>query len=79
MFITDATVPQENLVGEPGGGWSVLQIALAYERRLMGDLARTTRPATKPQADTDSLVAMARNAGKLGDRHTRQEIARVEG
>jgi alkylation response protein AidB-like acyl-CoA dehydrogenase len=79
VFITDATVPHANLVGEPGGGWSVLQVALAYERRLMGDLARTSRSAHKPQADTDSLVAMARNAGNLGDSHIRQEIARVEG
>ncbi len=79
VFITDAKVPHENLVGEPGGGWSVLQVALAYERRLMGDLARTSRSASKPQADSDSLVAMARNAGNLGDSHIRQEIARVEG
>ena len=35
VFITDARVPHANLVGEPGGGWPVLQLALAYERRLM--------------------------------------------
>jgi alkylation response protein AidB-like acyl-CoA dehydrogenase len=78
VFITGARVPHANLVGEPGGGWAVLQLALAYERRLMGDLARTSRSAHKPQADTDSLVAMARNAGNLGASHIRQEIARVE-
>ena len=43
VFITDARVRNDNLVGEPGGGWAVLQLALAYERRLMGDLARTSK------------------------------------
>jgi len=79
VFITDATVPAENLVGPPGGGWSVLQTALGYERRLMGDLARTTKAATKPQEDRDSLVELARSYGKLDDGYTRQQIAKIEG
>ena len=78
VFITDARVPQANLVGEPGGGWSVLQLALAYERRLMGDLARTSRASRDLKPDADSLIGMARSAGKLGDAAIRQEIARVE-
>ena len=78
VFITDARVPHANLVGEPGGGWPVLQLALAYERRLMGDLARTSRASRDLKPDADSLIGMARSAGKLGDSHIRQEIARVE-
>ncbi|TGD89855.1 acyl-CoA dehydrogenase [Mycolicibacterium sp. CH28] len=78
VFISDARVPDTNLVGQPGGGWSVLQVALAYERRLMGDLARTSRSARKPQADADSLIEMARSAGNLDDSLIRQEIGRVE-
>jgi alkylation response protein AidB-like acyl-CoA dehydrogenase len=78
VFISNARCPAENLVGEPGGGWSVLQVALGYERRLMGDLARTARSARKPQADNDSLVEMARAAGRLGDADVRQQIARVD-
>ncbi|CAN5744789.1 acyl-CoA dehydrogenase family protein [soil metagenome] len=78
VFITDAAVPAENLIGSRGGGWSVLQTALGYERRLMGDLARTTKQATKPQEDRDSLVELARSYGKLDDGHTRQEIARID-
>ena len=78
VFITDARVPHANLVGEPGGGWPVLQLALAYERRLMGDLARTARASRDLKPDADSLIGMARAAGKLGDSHIRQEIARVE-
>ncbi len=78
VFITDARVPHANLVGEPGGGWPVLQLALAYERRLMGDLARTSRASRDLKPDADSLIGMARSAGKLGDSHIRQDIARVE-
>jgi len=78
VFITDARVPHANLVGEPGGGWPVLQLALAYERRLMGDLARTSRASRDLKPDADSLIGMARAAGKLGDSAIRQEIARVE-
>jgi alkylation response protein AidB-like acyl-CoA dehydrogenase len=79
VFITDASVPAENMVGPYNGGWSVLQTALGYERRLMGDLARTTRAASKPQEDKDSLIALARSHGKLDDGYTRQEIARIDG
>jgi alkylation response protein AidB-like acyl-CoA dehydrogenase len=77
VFITNARVPAENLVGPPGGGWAVLQVALAYERRLMGDVARTARAAGTFEADTDDLVALAREFGKFGDSHIRQQIARV--
>ena len=46
VFLTDAVVPADNMVGAPGDGWRVLQTALGYERRLMGDLARTSRAAS---------------------------------
>ena len=79
VFITDARVPHANLVGEPGGGWAVLQLALAHERRLMGDLARTSRVARDLKPDADSLIGMARSAGVLSDAHIRQQIARIDG
>jgi alkylation response protein AidB-like acyl-CoA dehydrogenase len=79
VFITDARVPHANLVGEPGGGWAVLQLALAHERRLMGDLARTSKSSGDLKPDSDSLIGMARAAGRLSDSHIRQEIAVVEG
>lgn len=78
VFITDARVPDANLVGEPGGGWSVLQLALAYERRLMGDVARTSRSSGEFEASKSGIIDMARAAGKLSDSFVRQEIARVE-
>ncbi len=79
VFITDARVPHANLVGDPGDGWAVLQLALAHERRLMGDLARTSKSSGDLKPDSNSLIGMARAAGRLADSHIRQEIAVVEG
>lgn len=74
VFLTDARVSDANRIGEPGEGWSVLQVALGYERRLMGDIARTARRKEK----SSGLVEMAREAGCLGDSHIRQQIARAQ-
>jgi alkylation response protein AidB-like acyl-CoA dehydrogenase len=79
IFIEDARVPAENLIGELNGGWSVLQTALAYERRFMGDLARTARDSKRPRAEkTHVLMDLARDAGRLSDPDIRQQIARVD-
>jgi alkylation response protein AidB-like acyl-CoA dehydrogenase len=79
IFIEDARVPADNLIGELNGGWSVLQTALAYERRFMGDLARTARDSKRPRAEkANVLVELARDAGRLADPYVRQQIARVD-
>jgi alkylation response protein AidB-like acyl-CoA dehydrogenase len=79
VFIEDARVPAENLVGELNAGWSVLQTALGYERRFMGDLARTAKDNKRPRAEKENLlVELAREAGRLGDPYIRQQIARVD-
>lgn len=74
VFLTDARVPDANRIGATGEGWSVLQVALAYERRLMGDVARTSRGKEK----SGGLVELAREAGCLDDSHIRQQIARAQ-
>ncbi|BBZ01285.1 acyl-CoA dehydrogenase [Mycolicibacterium chitae] len=79
VFITDAAVPAENLIGPLNGGWGVLQTALGYERRLMGDLARTARSSGQTDAGRDSLITLAADHGKISDSHTRQQIARIDG
>ena len=51
MFLDDVRVPADHLVGPLDGGWRVLQTALAYERSVMGDLARGPRePTRRPRA-----------------------------
>jgi alkylation response protein AidB-like acyl-CoA dehydrogenase len=75
VFFTDAKAPGENLLGEPGGGWRVLQTALAYERSVMGDRARGPRRAAEG-ANVD-LIALARQSGRLADPVFRQQLART--
>lgn len=36
VFLTDAVVPESNVVGEVGSGWTIVKAALAHERRAMG-------------------------------------------
>jgi alkylation response protein AidB-like acyl-CoA dehydrogenase len=71
VFITGAVVPGDYLVGEPGGGWRVLQTALAYERSVMGDAARASRHRTL----ADDLVGLARRHGRLDDPVVRDRLA----
>jgi len=77
VFLTDVVVPAENLLGEPGAGWGVLQTALAYERSVMGEGARGPRSGVAESKDEEPLIALAREAGRLGDPLLRQDIARV--
>ena len=74
VFITDAIVPAANLLGT---GWGVLQTALAYERSVMGDGARGPRSGAAEATNEDVLIALAREAGVLGDPLQRQDIAKV--
>lgn len=73
VFITDARVSDEYLVGGEGNGWRVLQTALAYERSIMGDSGRGSRNKSK----ADSLVELAREHGRLDDPAIRKELADV--
>ncbi len=85
VFIDQARVPAENLLGDLGAGWKVLQTALAYERSVMGDQARGPR---KPDGEEDfgntssggaeiDLAELARKLGVGSDPTLRQELARV--
>jgi len=73
VFITDAVVPGEYLVGAEGDGWRVLQTALAYERSIMGDGARASRHHTL----ADDLIGLAREHGRLDDPVLRYHLAKV--
>ncbi len=90
VFLDGARVPAANLLGRINEGWRVLQTALAYERSVMGDLARGPRQS-EPQAagaansvapvgasatEVD-LVALARETGRAGDPLIRQAVASI--
>jgi alkylation response protein AidB-like acyl-CoA dehydrogenase len=77
VFLTDAIVPEENLLGPLNAGWGVLQTALAYERSVMGDGARGPRSGVAETTSEEPLIALAREAGALGDPLIRQQVARA--
>ena len=77
VFLTDVIVPAENLLGVEGGGWGVLLTALAYERSVMGEMARGPRSGAADSGGEANLIALAREAGCLDDPLIRQDIARV--
>ena len=79
VFLSDVRVPRENLLGPLHGGWRVLQTALAYERSVMGELARGPRSGLPASATENGFIALAREAGCLQDPIIRQQIARVAG
>lgn len=79
VFIDGARVPAENLIGGEGQGWQVLQTALAYERSVMGDMARGARRKAGREDDANLFVTLAREAGQLDDPVIRQRIAQVVG
>ena len=75
VFISDAIVPAENLLGALNSGWQVLNTALAYERSVMGEGARGPRSGVAEATDVEPLIGLAREAGVLNDPNLRQDIA----
>lgn len=73
VFITDALVPDDHLLGPEGGGWRALQTALAYERSIMGDTGRASRNRSR----ADDLIALARAHGRLDDAAVRRSLTEV--
>ncbi|HMC38182.1 MAG TPA: acyl-CoA dehydrogenase family protein [Acidimicrobiales bacterium] len=92
VFIDGARVPAENRLGAENEGWRVLQTALAYERSLMGDLARGPRDPKRSAAEAEEagpmggggvggsevdLAALARSVGRWGEPLIRQAVMQV--
>ena len=63
VFLTDARVPDADIIGAPGEGWRVALTTLAHERRLDRRPARIPlepgagRAMVEAQAETDELMA----------------------
>lgn len=76
VFLDGAEVPAENIVGNEGDGWKVMQTALAVERLVMGEGAGERRQGSA-KSNVVSLIDIAREAGKLDDPIARQELAQV--
>jgi alkylation response protein AidB-like acyl-CoA dehydrogenase len=74
-FLTDVRVPDSDRVGDVDAGWSIAQKWMFHERMLYNS-PYTTVPTTTYYGGGGSSghVALAREAGKLEDRATRQLI-----
>ncbi len=87
VFLTDARVHDDNMLGEYNGGWWVLTSALAYERAAMGGSQRRTQQSTDAVRTSDSeasapvpdltLVELARARGVAADPGIRQDLMRL--
>ena len=74
VFLDSVRIPAENMIGEPGAGWSVAQASLAHERG--------TLPGEKERDPAGVLVRIARQRRQRGkpaieDSAVRQQIGRV--
>ncbi|MBO0729304.1 MAG: acyl-CoA dehydrogenase family protein [Acidimicrobiaceae bacterium] len=67
VFLNGVEVPDEAVLGEVHGGWTVASTLLGNERGLTGD----------DWLDADDLVSLARAKGVSGDAKVRQGIAEV--
>jgi alkylation response protein AidB-like acyl-CoA dehydrogenase len=54
VFLDGARIPADHVLGGLNEGWRVLQTALAYERSVMGDVARGPRSAERRRPDEGS-------------------------
>ncbi len=70
VFFTDVLVPADRLVGRLNGGWAITQGSLAHERAglWVDGVARF-------EATVQSLIELARKAGRDGDVGVRRRIA----
>ena len=78
VFITDARMPLDHLVGDLNDGWRVLQTALGYERLVMGSSRHSggDRRTLPVGADVD-LIELARRVGRQDDPLVRQALAEI--
>jgi len=73
IFMEEAEIPDENVVGEVGGGWQVAITTLMFERAGLGAVAVVGLRRT-----LEDLVALVRERGLEDDPLIRQRIAEFQ-
>ena len=68
VFLDDAWVPDDHVVGDVDGGWAVARTTLTAERTAIGGGGLV---------GIAELVDLARRTGRAADPHLRQELARL--
>ncbi|MEM7326835.1 MAG: acyl-CoA dehydrogenase family protein, partial [Actinomycetota bacterium] len=59
VFLTDAVVPQENVVGGVGDGWTVARGTLAHERRFAGRSSQQSKETASGRVIDEARVESA--------------------
>ena len=72
VFFDGATTDAANVVGEPGEGWKVAMGTLGFERG-----ASTLAQVLRFQRELDSVLAVARANGAIGQAAVRQRLVRL--
>ena len=73
IFMEDAYIPEENVVGGVGNGWMVGITTLMHERAGLGAAS-----AVALRRDLDELIALVRERGRAEDPLVRDRIARIQ-
>ena len=73
IFMEEAEIPDENVIGEVGGGWQVAITTLMFERAGLGAVAVVGLRKT-----LEELVALVRERGLEDDPLIRQRIAEFQ-
>jgi alkylation response protein AidB-like acyl-CoA dehydrogenase len=73
----DVVIPDTERIGEVGGGWSVAQTALFFEREASSGSLTAAPPRLDAPPLAPDLVDLARRAGRHRDPHVRQVVARA--
>jgi alkylation response protein AidB-like acyl-CoA dehydrogenase len=73
IFLEEAEIPDENVVGEVGGGWQVAITTLMFERAGLGAVAVMGLKRTM-----EDLLAVVRERGLDEDPVVRQRIAQLQ-
>ncbi|WP_373490092.1 acyl-CoA dehydrogenase family protein [Parasphingorhabdus sp.] len=72
-FFTDATCPEDSLIGAPGEGWKIAMGLLAFERGVS-----TLGQQMGFRNELDAIIAAAKANGSANDPLIRQRIAKAE-
>jgi alkylation response protein AidB-like acyl-CoA dehydrogenase len=73
IFLEDAYVPDENLVGGEGNGWNVAITTLMHERAGLGAAS-----AISVRRELDELIELINERGLAGDPVIRQRVAELK-
>ncbi len=80
VFLDEARIPREWVVGEVNGGWATAVALLGHERVQTGSASMSGSDSQRSKAGRSpipvaQLIELARRTGRLGDPLVRQEIA----